>query len=198
MGGAGLDELQRIGLKLFAFDGTAVRPRELVPVFHRWIQQRALSDQLLIDIADYEHVPDGPGVLLVAHEGNFSLDLGGGRMGLAYNRKAAGHGALLDRLSGVARTTLEACRLLEDEPSLGGRLRFRGDELHVFANDRLRAPNTPEIAAAFGGIVQQFARKLYGDVACAVTAEADPRERLGAHVKAPQAVGLNQLIARVG
>jgi len=196
--GAGLDELQRIGLKLFAIDGAAVRPRELVPVFHRWIQQRALSDQLLVDVADYEHVPDGPGVVLVAHGGNFSLDLGGGRMGLAYNRKAVSQGALLDRLSAVARTTLAACRLLEEDPALGGRLRFRGDELQVFANDRLRAPNTPETAAAFGEVLQQFVRKLYGDVACTVTADADPRERLGAHVKAAQPVIPSQLIERLG
>ena len=35
--------------------------------------------------------------MLVAHEGNFSLDLGGGRMGLAYNRKTP--------VDGAARTT---------------------------------------------------------------------------------------------
>ena len=30
----------------FAADGTSVRPREFVPVFHRWIQTQAVEDQL--------------------------------------------------------------------------------------------------------------------------------------------------------
>ena len=61
---APIEELQRIGVKLFMVDGVSVRPREFVPVFHRWIQTQAVRDQLLIDVADYEHVPEGPGVLL--------------------------------------------------------------------------------------------------------------------------------------
>src|SRR4030095_5221476 len=73
--GAAIEALQRIGVKLFAADGSSVQPREFVPIFHRWIQTQAVANHLLIDVADYAHVPDGPGVLLVAHEGNFSLDL---------------------------------------------------------------------------------------------------------------------------
>jgi len=195
--GVGLDELQRIGLKLFAIDGSALRPRELVPIFHRWIQQQALHDQLLIDVADYQHVPEGPGVMLVAHQGNFSLDLGGGRMGLAYIRKVPAPGSLADRLRTLAGTALEACRLLEGDAALGGRLRFRGDELYLFANDRLRAANTPELAAAFRPAVQEFVRVLYGDAACTITAESDPRERLGVHVKAASPVRLSELAERV-
>ena len=29
---------------------------------------------MLIDVADYRHVPAGPGVLLIGHEANYSLD----------------------------------------------------------------------------------------------------------------------------
>jgi hypothetical protein len=196
MSGA-LDELQRIGLKLFAADGVAVEPRELVPIFHRWIQTRAIAGQLLIDVADYSHVPDGPGVLLVAHEGNFSLDLGGARMGLAYNRKTPAAGARGERLRAIARTVLEACRRLEDDPVLGGRIRFRGDELQLFANDRLRAPNREETLTAFRPALSELLRTLYGTAACTVTPEPDRRERFGVHVRAPSAAGLRELLARL-
>ena len=32
---------------------------QAIPVFHRWIQEQALPG-LLIDVADYRHVPEGP------------------------------------------------------------------------------------------------------------------------------------------
>jgi len=195
--GGDLGELQRIGLKLFAEDGASVQPRQLVPIFHRWIQTQAIADHLLIDVADYSHVPDGPGVMLVAHEGNFSLDLGGGRMGLKYNRKIPAAGALGDRLRHVARTVFDACRRLQEEPGLAGKIRFRGDELQLFANDRLHAPNRPQTLAAFQPALQGLVRTLYGESSCTVTPQADPGERFSVRVRAHQAVSLGDLLARL-
>ena len=79
---AALSDLHRIGIKIASADG-ALPARELVPVFHRWIQTGAVPGHLLIDVADYDHVPEGPGILLVAHEGNLGMDLIGGTLGLA-------------------------------------------------------------------------------------------------------------------
>jgi hypothetical protein len=190
---APVEELQRIGLKLFAADGTSIRAQTLVPVFHRWIQSRAVAGHLLIDVADYEHVPDGPGVVLVAHEGNFSLDCGGGRLGLAYTRKTALPGRLAERLHAIARSALLACCRLEDETAI----RFRGDRLQVFANDRLRAPNTPETLAALRPSLLDLLHTLYGDVDLTLTRESDPQERLGVQVEAPAAVDIRTLLQRV-
>jgi hypothetical protein len=195
--GPAIEELQRFGLKLFAADGTVARPREFVPVFHRWIQSQSIGNQLLIDVADYAHVPNGPGVLLVAHEGNFSIDLGAGRMGLAYNRKTPASGELLERLCAVTRTLLEACRQLEDEPALAGRIRFRGDQLQLFANDRLSAPNRSETLAALQPTLDAFLRRLYGDAACALTPEADPRERFSMHVQVAAPISVAELMQRL-
>lgn len=195
---AALAELQRIGIKIFAADGVSVRPRELIPIFHRWIQTGALADQLLIDVADYDHVPQGPGVVLVAHEGIFSVDLADDRMGLAYTRKAPVAGSLGDRLRDVARTVLNACRLLEEDAALGGRLRFRGDEMHIFANDRLLAPNTAESLAALQSALRELVGAAYGDADCAITPDADRRERLGVRVRAPQAIEIAELSRRLG
>ena len=168
-----------------------------MPIFHRWIQTQAIADQLLIDVADYSHVPDGPGVMLVAHQGNFSLDLGGGRMGLAYNRKIPAEGALADRLRHLARTVFDACQRLENEPGLAGAIRFRGDELRVLANDRLHAPNRPETLAAFQPALQGLVRTLYGESGCTITPEADPSERFSVHVQAREAPSVGDLLARL-
>ena len=62
-------------------------PADFVPVFHRLIQADALPGHLLIDVADYAHVPNGPGTLLVAREANVHMDRSDGRLAMAYVRK---------------------------------------------------------------------------------------------------------------
>ena len=54
-------DLHKFGIKLFAADAEPVDMLKLIPIYHRWIQQHALADDLLIDVADYSHVPAGPG-----------------------------------------------------------------------------------------------------------------------------------------
>ena len=55
-----------------------MRLDDFIPVFHRWIQKQTVSGHLLIDVHDYSHIHQGPGILLVGHEGNFSIDLADG------------------------------------------------------------------------------------------------------------------------
>src|SRR6185436_3254334 len=129
-------ELQRIGIKLFADSSAPVPVREFIPVFHSWIQKQAIENHLLIDVHNYSHIHNGPGILLVAQEGNFSIDSAEGRMSLLYFRKKPGEG-----VASVLKTALAACKLMESEPALGGRMRFRTDEMLIVTNDRLLAPN---------------------------------------------------------
>ena len=41
---------------------------DAVAVFHQWIRD-GVCPEMLIDVADYRHVPAGPGVLLIGHRG---------------------------------------------------------------------------------------------------------------------------------
>ena len=99
-----------------------------IPVFHRWIQEQALPG-LLVDVADYRHVPEGPGVVLVAHEAIYGLDLGGGRLGLLYNRRTRLDAAPAEALPQAFRAALEACRKLEQEPEFRRHPELRGRHL---------------------------------------------------------------------
>jgi hypothetical protein len=195
--GVPFEELQRLGIKLFAADGAAVAPREVVPIFHRWIQTSAVDGQMLIDVADYAHVPDGPGIVLVAHEGNLSLQFAHGRTALTYMRKQPLDGGLDDRLRAIARTAVTACRLLEDDPAIGSRLHFRGDELVVLCNDRLIAPNTAAAREALQPAVERWLGSVYGSAACRVSGETDERERLQVRAAATQSLTLRQLAERL-
>ena len=75
-------DLHRLGVKFFAADPTSIKLPDFIPVFHEWIQKQNLTGHLLIDVHDYSHVHHGPGILLVAHEGNVSLENEEGRPGL--------------------------------------------------------------------------------------------------------------------
>jgi len=148
-------ELQRLGVKLFVENPSSLEIRSFIPIFHSWIQRQAIEGHLLIDIHDYSHVYRGPGILLVAHEGNFSMDLAEDRLGLFYYRKQPSKGSLRDHIQTIFRTALEACRLLEQESELKG-IRFKTDEVLVVANDRLFAPNTPETFQSARELVKQL------------------------------------------
>ena len=134
-------QLQHVNVKLLVQNPGGARLEPLIPVFHGWIENQDAKDELLIDVADYSHVPAGPGVVLIGHEGNYSVDNTGNRLGVRYNRKAAVDGSNQDRLSQAAREALAACRRLEAEPRLDGKFRFNGQDIEIFINDRLIAPN---------------------------------------------------------
>jgi len=102
-----MTNVYRIGAKVFCTQGADLALEELIPIFHRWIQQKRTSN-LLIDVADYSHVPAGPGILLVAHEGNYMVDDLGGRRGLTFYRKQPLAGGMGERLLAVAREAASA------------------------------------------------------------------------------------------
>lgn len=135
---------------------------EIVPVFHGWIQRQAVPGHLLIDVANYAHVADGPGVALVAHEANFYLDLFAGRPGLTYQRKQPAPGTFADRLRQAFAEAIAAAARLEAEPLLNGKAKFRTDSFTLKIADRLLAPNTDETLAALRGDLDTFAANLFG------------------------------------
>ena len=151
-------ELSRLGIKLFALDPSAARVKDIVPIFHSWIQKQCIKNHQLIDVHDYSHIHHGPGILLVAHEGNLSTDMAEGKPGIAYFRKQPDP-TTEESLRAAWSSVLEAAALLEAEPALEGRMRFRRDELLVISNDRLLAPNSaasfealkPTLSRVFGG-----------------------------------------------
>jgi hypothetical protein len=192
-----MEHLQRVGVKLFCEEPPDVDLGEFIAVFHRWIQAKALPE-LLIDVADYSHVPAGPGILLVAHEGIFGIDETGGRRGLMHYRRQPSGGTLSDRLTAVTKSALTVCQKLSAEAALGDGVRFRGEELVVFANDRLHAPNTAATLEQFAPSLAALLGRLYPGADCAVRPESDAKERFSVTVTAPQPVSVDTLLARLG
>jgi hypothetical protein len=189
-------DLSKFGIKFFAADADGFDILKLIPVYHRWIQQGALQD-LLIDVADYSHVPAGPGVMLIAHEGNYALDETGHERGVVYYSKRRLSGELSDRFCLVASKALRAAQLMSEDAELDGAVNVLGDHLEFFANDRLAVPNTDAAYAELEPALKTFLDKLYAGAPYTLTRETDAKERLSVRVKAASPAPLETLFERV-
>jgi hypothetical protein len=155
-------EIQHVNVKLLLANPERVALESLVPIFHTWIQDQG-CEELLLDVADYSHVHAGPGVVLIGHEANYSVDNTDNRLGVRYNRKAVVEGNNQDRLAQATRAALSACKRLEEDPRLNGSFRFNGQELDLFVNDRLLVPNSDACREALSSELQTFSNQLFGE-----------------------------------
>jgi len=167
-------EVYRLGIKFFATDPGSVRLDDFIPIFHRWIQQQNVSGHLLIDVHDYSHIHQGPGILLVGHEGNFSIDMNGERAGITYYRKTPTALTPAEHFAAICKSALEACRLLEKD----ARMHFNKDEFVVMANDRLHAPNSDETLAELKPALTAAVRQVFDNAQFQFARTSlDPRDR---------------------
>jgi hypothetical protein len=185
-------ELQHINVKLFVREPEKVRLEAVVPVFHSWIQGQ-IFDELLLDVADYSHVPDGPGVVLIGHEADYSLDNTDGRLGVRYNRKAPLAGRNRDRLLQAARGALNAFQRLEQDLNVS----FNNRELEIIFNDRLLTPNTEETRKASEPDLKEFLHQLFQGAGYSLKYPAEKRRLFGATVLAGREFSLQQLSANL-
>jgi hypothetical protein len=152
-------DVRRIELSLPIAGGTLPDPEVVVPVFHAWIRDRAI-DEVLVDVARYGHVADGPAVMLVGHSGDWAIERSGSSVRLAAVRKR-GAAPPADRLADAARRLFEAAGLLE--AAVPG-LRFETNELRLRFLDRLAAPNTTAAFADLTPEVERFMSAWLGPI----------------------------------
>jgi len=167
--------MQHLRIKIFAETTRAFALGDAIPVFHRWIQKGALPE-MLIDVADYRHVPAGPGVVLVGHDSHYSLDSGKNRFGLLYTRRTSQNGTVDDRLRDAWKAALTVCDLLEKEPEFAGKLRFRRGECEVSVNDRLLAPNDDSTWQAVEPSMRRLFDEVHGPGKYTLERRGEPRE----------------------
>jgi hypothetical protein len=186
-------ELQHVNVKLLLANPEELNLDAAIPVFHSWIQDQ-VCEELLLDVTDYRHVHHGPGVVLIGHEADYSIDNTNGRLGIRYNRKAPFDGTNEDRLTQGVRAALAAAERLQQDTQLNGKFNFNGRDIEIFINDRLLAPNGSETRHALESKFQAFAHDLFGAVKHTMTFESDPRRLFGATIKAEQRVTVADLV----
>jgi len=181
--------IQHINIKLFVENPESVKIAEYAAVFNTWIQKQRL-EELLIDVADYLHVHNGPGILLIGHEADYSLDNRAGRLGLLYNRKEQIEGTTPEKLAQAVRAALTVAQILEKENGL----KFNGSEVQVIVNDRLLVPNTSETFAVLESDLKAFFGRLYNGAEYNLSHHRNPRERFTVNVKAESSFDVDSLL----
>ena len=189
-------DLQHANVKLLVTTPGEVDLEPLIPIFHDWIRERVF-EELLLDVADYRHVPEGPGVVLIGLQANYSVDNTDSRLGVRYNRKAPLDGSNQDRLQQAARAALAACQRLESDARLNGKLRFGGREIEVFFNDRALAPNSEATRRVFEADLHAFAEKLFRGAQYSLSHDSDPRRLFGVSVRSSQSFPTSDLLANL-
>lgn len=162
-----------------------------ITVFHRFIQ-RGMVEGLLIDVADYQHVPQGPGVLLVGHD----IDYGISERGFQVVRKRQANTPAALQLQGALRMGLAALRALEEDGSLG--LAFDTTNFTVQVYDRAVAePAAAGAKALEAELAGPLTEWLGTGATFTAQVEDDPREAPALQVAAP-GLSAAALLARLG
>ncbi|RMG94782.1 MAG: hypothetical protein D6705_15245 [Deltaproteobacteria bacterium] len=184
-------ESTRIDVKVCGRFG---RPLEaFLPALHGWVATGAL-DETWVDVAPYLHVPDGPGIVVVAHHALYGLDQRDGIDGLRYQtrrpREPRRSRRPLEELvtEGIARVLAAASDLRE---------RCGDDALEIDTSrwiigvpDRLNAPADDEVAWAEGRIaLERAVSTALGAAAVRCVPDTDARRGLRWRVAAQGTVG---------
>jgi len=170
-------DIHKLNVKLFA-KSDSFEPAEFVPIFHRWIRDRAL-DFVFIDVADYAHVPEGPGVMLVTDRVTFGLDRADGQFGLLAQQRRPVEGNVTDAIALTLQQAVTVADALEGEGSLRGILAFDRSRVRIELSDRLAAPNDEGSFREFGpAAVDAASRVLAVHHLIATRASGDARNRL--------------------
>ncbi len=187
----------RTQIKLFLESANQIDQSIFMSVFQRWIQQKALEGQL-IDVADYRHVFEGPGIILIGHESDFAIEGRDGRLGLLYTRKRQRDADFGAQLRHSLRLTLAAAQLLEADPAFSPRLKFRADEIEIRFADRLQLPNQSEAFDSIKDELKAILTELYGsdDVDFAPVAQ-DHRYLLTINARQKNATSIDALLQHV-
>ncbi len=183
--------LQKINWKSLITNPKAVTPNDFFKVFSGWIGKPFLETlpELFIDVADYQHVHDGPLTLLVGHRFDMALDDGDRRWGLltSFKREMSEPQTIQSTL--LAHMT--AALRLEQDPQFAGKLSFNFSEIELIINDRALAPNTSETFKQVSALLEKELFPLTGPAT--LTHLSNPKQRFGVKIVFQKNISLSSL-----
>ena len=171
--------LQHVTFKIFVEGELQADWEPFLHVFHDWVAAQSMPE-MMIDVADYRHVPQGPGVVMVGLDADYALDDTAGAPGLRYVRKAASSEDNATQVRNAFTRAADACQRLE---SVIDGLRFSRTNFELAINDRAVAPNNPDTQKQLETELPELLKQAMGtDVSIQV--QTDARKLAGCRVTA--------------
>ncbi|HVU22884.1 MAG TPA: hypothetical protein VHE13_02090 [Opitutus sp.] len=184
-------DLQHFVAKIPVDGPLAIDPAKVVDVFHGWVAKQTVPGVVLIDVAELLHIPNGPGVIAVGVEADYSLDHTGGIWGILARRKNVVPGTNADR---IARALRDAARTGEILRQTFPELKLSRTTFELIVNDRAIAPNTPDTYAAALPEIAEALSGILGTRDFALTRhDTERRQRFGVTVAVAQPFDLESL-----
>ena len=137
------DSLQRIDVKLLLDAPPDPDLDPFLVIFHRW-RQRSDHPADWVDLADYAHMPRGPGILIAGKRDTYSVNLNPPGPGLLTSVRKGLEGSVEDRFREAFRRARDLNSELLAEPEFPREFRIREGAWEVFLNDRLGFPNSDQ------------------------------------------------------
>jgi hypothetical protein len=185
--------IERTCVKFFTTAGEDIEAVRFINIFHEWFRNKKLEG-VLLDVADYSHVPEGPGVMLLTHDINYGMDYGDGQFGLLAQRKRGQGQTPFERILELVGGAITFGALLEQEAALEGTLRLEGGSFHFMSNDRLLAPNTETAYEVIKADLAAAVEVIYPGRQINISrVDNDPRDRLTLAVDTGTSISLSKL-----
>jgi len=178
-------ELQYLMVKIYCAGSEGIILDDFTPMFNKWIQENE-SDKVLVDVASYGHVPYGPGILLIGHDENYSMEYGvENKLGLLFSVKEERAGSNIERVEYAIKAAVAACKKIMQDEDYKDKIKFDFNGLVVSINDRCIVGNTEDgfkfIDAEFKDLFCKYFSKKSVKIE---KVSQDPRDRLAIRVSA--------------
>ena len=190
-----ITDLQRIHIKILTNAPASLKLEPFIEIFGRWRGEKSQPAEW-VDLADYAHVPRGPGIVLVGQRANFAFDMAEPAPGILYAAKKGLTGSHLVRVTVAMKSCLELTKRLITEPEFPDGVALRTDSVELRFADRLATPNTPETDEELRPVVRQAMDKLFGANGYELAVQGDLNETYGFSIRAKKAEPLDALLKR--
>ena len=191
-----IQDLQRLQIRIGSDAAPTLSLDSFITIFGRWRKQEGHPAEW-VDMADYAHVSQGPGIMLIGQRCNFSFDMGGPGPGILYAAKKGLTGSHPARILSAIEWCLALSNLLVAEEEFPPGVRLRTDSLELRFNDRLETPNTAATDEQLQPAIRQALDALFGQGDYRLVPQTDRNQMCGFSVQASKAEPLSALLDRL-
>ena len=161
---------------------------EVINLFHKWIKDQEPS-QLLLDVADYSHVPDGPGIMLVGFHEIIAFKMNAEKPSFVVTQKSVLEG---EASAVLLKTLTNGCFYANEfAKAFGDKLELDAENFEVGLNDRLL--DSAESLKNLEGSINELNKSIDLGWESSLDSEANPKNLPYLKVKAAKVRSLEEL-----